>query len=132
MLQSSAWDAVLECLRYVSSSTDAVPCKTYVNEIAFSLKACALSQAIQALQAATQLWLQKPGRAAQEAITGLGHFPAVIQALVQVMLISICCKPMGPRQQPCDVVQSCWSFAADSGCSPALHNAHSARLRRPA
>ena len=59
------------------------------------MKACALSQAIEALQAATQLWLQEPGKAAQEAITGLGHFPAVIQALVQVMLITVSCSSLG-------------------------------------
>ena len=64
-------------------------CKTVVALIRNLTEAYALSQAIQALQAATQLWLQKPGKAAQESITGLSHFPAVIQALVQVMLSSV-------------------------------------------
>jgi len=41
-------------------------------------------QAIQALQAATQLWREKPDKSAEEAMQGLSHFPAVMQALVQV------------------------------------------------
>ncbi len=41
-------------------------------------------QAIQALQAATELWREKPDNSAEEAMQGLSHFPAVMQALVQV------------------------------------------------
>ena len=47
------------------------------------------SQAIQALQAATELWREKPDRSAEEAMQGLSHFPAVVQALVQVPHISV-------------------------------------------
>ena len=84
------------------SSTDTVgPCKTWVDLRVNLMRACALPQAIQALQAATQLWLQKPGKAAQQAITGLGHFPAVIQALVQVMLITVCCVWLLPNTSQC-------------------------------
>ncbi|KAL0039266.1 hypothetical protein WJX79_000777 [Trebouxia sp. C0005] len=42
-------------------------------------------KAIQALQAATELWREKPDRSAEEAMQGLSHFPAVVQALVQAV-----------------------------------------------
>ena len=41
-------------------------------------------QAIQSLQNATQLWMQRPDSDAKEAVHGLTHFPAVIQTLIQV------------------------------------------------
>ncbi|DBA85814.1 TPA: hypothetical protein ACH3X1_005366 [Trebouxia sp. C0004] len=42
-------------------------------------------QAIQTLQAATELWREKPDKSAEEAMQGLSHFPAVMQALVQAV-----------------------------------------------
>ena len=50
----------------------------------------AVWQAIQALQAATQLWREKPDKRAEEAMQGLSHFPGVMQALVQVGHTYLC------------------------------------------
>ena len=50
----------------------------------------AVWQAIQALQAATQLWREKPDKSAQEAMQGLSHFPGVMQALVKVGHTYLC------------------------------------------
>ncbi len=47
-------------------------------------------QAIQALQAATELWREKPDKSAEEAMQGLSHFPAVMQALTQVGHTHLC------------------------------------------
>lgn len=54
------------------------------------LKVLAVWQAIQALRAATELWREKPDKSAEEAMQGLSHFPAVMQALVQVGHTYLC------------------------------------------
>ncbi len=49
-----------------------------------SLNAATL-QAVHILDSLTQMWMQEPGKEAQEALLGLSHFPAVVQSLVQVL-----------------------------------------------